>query len=505
MVPISTKPPTSRTAVARCSVHFSNPTPLSLIRANALKKGDVLGVARVAGIMAAKKTSELVPLCHPVFVTFVGVEVEVEGCEGEVEEQEQEQGKGEKGEKGEGGGSRSGRGFGTVEIEATVSCDGKTGVEMEALIAASTAALTVYDMSTLPKPKLLVANIESIYQIASSHVHLKRSQLRHKNESDNNMAPLKSRDKVMPQQKFTSQQRSKIRRYKEVHVILFHWQEDDMGVLYDMQTLAGLFNDTYRSSSVETHLIPSKNPYSFVERALDNFKRAHSHPESLLIVYYNGHGYLENGKMMMCAYAEAKDSNTAIPSIEWYALQVGLERTASDVLILLCTCASGGSLRSSSAKEGGVTELIAACNSTGVTPATGELTFTSALIAELQRLAIIGRTFSASELHEGMLAHIQRKSNAHEALSATQPTLQAAPVIIRLNGGHQYPSIALRAFRSNSDDNAAEIHHYQARLWKRVVDRWETSIPAKIMSAIQERKQAEVIETQTETQEQRCN
>lgn len=125
MVPISTKRPTSRTAVARCSVHFSNPTALSLIRANALKKGDVLGVARVAGIMAAKKTSELVPLCHPVLVTFVGVEVEAEECEGEKE----------------GGG-----GFGSVEIEATVSCDGKTGVEMEALMAASTAALTVYDM-----------------------------------------------------------------------------------------------------------------------------------------------------------------------------------------------------------------------------------------------------------------------------------------------------------------------------------------------------------------------
>jgi len=94
-----------------------------------------------------------------------------------------------------------------------------------------------------------------------------------------------------------------IRRYEEVHAILFHWQEDDISVLYDMQTLAGLFSDTYQFSSVGTHLIPFKSPYSFAERALDNFKRAHSHPESLLIVYYNGHGYLEDGKMMMCAYA----------------------------------------------------------------------------------------------------------------------------------------------------------------------------------------------------------
>ncbi|TVY34163.1 Molybdenum cofactor biosynthesis protein [Lachnellula subtilissima] len=132
MVPISTKAPTSRTATARCAVHFSNATAIPLIRANAMKKGDVLGVARVAGIMAAKKTSEMVPLCHPLLVTFVGVEIEVLGG-GEKE-----------GEKA--GGSRSQGGFGRVEIEATVSCDGKTGVEMEALMAASTAALTVYDM-----------------------------------------------------------------------------------------------------------------------------------------------------------------------------------------------------------------------------------------------------------------------------------------------------------------------------------------------------------------------
>jgi len=74
MVPISSKPITSRTAVAVCSIYFSNPTALPLIKGNQLKKGDVLGVARIAGIMAAKKTSELVPLCHPVGITSVSVE-----------------------------------------------------------------------------------------------------------------------------------------------------------------------------------------------------------------------------------------------------------------------------------------------------------------------------------------------------------------------------------------------------------------------------------------------
>jgi len=134
MVSISDKTPTKRVATARCSVRFSPQSPaLRLIRENQMKKGDVLGVARVAGIMAAKRTADLIPLCHPIAITHVSVELEpvlpvVEG------------------DKGEGGGGDGGGGGGCIEITATVACDGKTGVEMEALTAASTAALTVYDM-----------------------------------------------------------------------------------------------------------------------------------------------------------------------------------------------------------------------------------------------------------------------------------------------------------------------------------------------------------------------
>ena len=116
MVSIATKPTTSRIATAACTVRFSSPEPLRLIRANQLKKGDVLGVARVAGIMAAKRTSDLIPLCHPIALSKVSVELEA-----------------------------AGDGMG-VEVRATVTCEGRTGVEMEAMTAAGTAALTVYDM-----------------------------------------------------------------------------------------------------------------------------------------------------------------------------------------------------------------------------------------------------------------------------------------------------------------------------------------------------------------------
>ncbi|KAH7170564.1 molybdenum cofactor biosynthesis protein 1 B [Dactylonectria macrodidyma] len=115
MVSISDKSITSRIAKAACTVRFSNPTAINLIRENQMKKGDVLGVARVAGIMASKRTPDLIPLCHPIALSRASVDLDVKGDD-------------------------------TIEILATVTCDGKTGVEMEALTAASTAALTIYDM-----------------------------------------------------------------------------------------------------------------------------------------------------------------------------------------------------------------------------------------------------------------------------------------------------------------------------------------------------------------------
>ncbi|KAI0179955.1 molybdenum cofactor biosynthesis prote [Hypoxylon sp. FL1284] len=119
MVSIADKEPSRRVAKAACSVHFTNDVACRLIKENQMKKGDVLGVARVAGIMAAKRTPDLIPLCHPIAITKVGVNLSVH---------------------------EDGNGGGRIEIKATVACDGKTGVEMEALTAASTAALTVYDM-----------------------------------------------------------------------------------------------------------------------------------------------------------------------------------------------------------------------------------------------------------------------------------------------------------------------------------------------------------------------
>ena len=115
MVDVSDKPDTDRIAVASCIVRML-PDTLHLIESGSARKGDVLGIARLAGIMGAKRTSDLIPLCHPLPITKVSVDLTPDAT------------------------------LPGVRIEATVKTTGKTGVEMEALTAASTAALTVYDM-----------------------------------------------------------------------------------------------------------------------------------------------------------------------------------------------------------------------------------------------------------------------------------------------------------------------------------------------------------------------
>ncbi|KAG9202444.1 hypothetical protein G6514_004420 [Epicoccum nigrum] len=143
MVPITHKPFSARTAVAVGSVFFSNPTPLQLITSNALKKGDVLSVSRIAGIMAAKKCPDLVPLCHPIALTHVGVEVRTFSPL-----PSSSSAAGADGPEGEGSrdGDRDDLGHGGVRIECKVACTGATGVEMEALTAVMGAALSVVDM-----------------------------------------------------------------------------------------------------------------------------------------------------------------------------------------------------------------------------------------------------------------------------------------------------------------------------------------------------------------------
>jgi cyclic pyranopterin phosphate synthase len=128
MVDVGGKPDTERVAIAAGEV-VMRPETLSLIEAGAMKKGDVLAVAQLAGVMAAKRTADLIPLCHPLPLTQVLVDTQIDPQ------------------------------LPGVRIQATARTVGKTGVEMEALTAVSLAALTVYDMAKAVEKGMRIQNI----------------------------------------------------------------------------------------------------------------------------------------------------------------------------------------------------------------------------------------------------------------------------------------------------------------------------------------------------------
>jgi cyclic pyranopterin phosphate synthase len=131
MVDVSEKRDTKRVAVARASVRMQSET-LELIQSGGVEKGDVIATARLAGVMAAKRTHELIPLCHPLLLTDIDVTITPDAKES------------------------------ALDIEGTVRTTGKTGVEMEALTAVSIAALTVYDMCKAVDRGMRVENVRLV-------------------------------------------------------------------------------------------------------------------------------------------------------------------------------------------------------------------------------------------------------------------------------------------------------------------------------------------------------
>ncbi len=131
MVDVGAKAETERVAIARGRI-MMRPETLALVKAGQMGKGDVLGVARLAGIMAAKRTAELIPLCHPLALTSIAVDLTLDEAAS------------------------------AVEIEARVKLTGRTGVEMEALTAVSVAALTVYDMCKAVDRGMVISDIRLV-------------------------------------------------------------------------------------------------------------------------------------------------------------------------------------------------------------------------------------------------------------------------------------------------------------------------------------------------------
>ena len=145
MVDVGGKDITKRTAVAGAEVFVSRET-YRLIASGGMKKGDVLTVAQIAGVMGAKRTPDLIPMCHPIAVSGIDLDLRLneEKC--------------------------------AVEIRATVSCTGRTGVEMEALTAASVAALTVYDMCKAVQKDILISNVRLLEKTGGVHGDFQRHE-----------------------------------------------------------------------------------------------------------------------------------------------------------------------------------------------------------------------------------------------------------------------------------------------------------------------------------------
>lgn len=138
MVNVGEKPVSQRIAVAAGRV-LVNENTFSLIKSGGMKKGDVLTVAQIAGVMGAKRTPDLIPMCHPVLMNGIDLDLHLDE-------------------------SRL-----SVEITATVKCDGRTGVEMEALTAVSTAALTVYDMCKAVQKDMAITDIRLLEKSGGVH------------------------------------------------------------------------------------------------------------------------------------------------------------------------------------------------------------------------------------------------------------------------------------------------------------------------------------------------
>ncbi len=147
MVNVGDKNPTKRTAVAGARV-IVNASTFELIKSGGMKKGDVMGVAQIAGIMGAKRTPELIPMCHPVITDSADLSLKLN------EEKL------------------------SVEITAEISCTGKTGVEMEALTAVTTAALTVYDMCKAVQKDICITDIRLLEKTGGIHGDFVREEVK---------------------------------------------------------------------------------------------------------------------------------------------------------------------------------------------------------------------------------------------------------------------------------------------------------------------------------------
>ncbi|KAI1085782.1 hypothetical protein F5B20DRAFT_17808 [Whalleya microplaca] len=226
--------------------------------------------------------------------------------------------------------------------------------------------------------------------------------------------------------------RGSSQRYKKVHVLLLHWRSDDLFVLPELEDLETCFREDY-SFETETFPIPSDNAHLELMLRVGAMIKEHESSDTLFIVYYGGHARIDDSRQSTWCATRSSDS----PWLQWSAIQTLLERSLSDVLILLDCCAGAASATFPNGNS--ITETISASSWDAIAPDPGRYSFTNALIEVLQEWK--RRTFSAAMLHAEVLARLKHPRPI--MLNGKHFEARSTPVHFMMTANHRAPSIEM--------------------------------------------------------------
>ncbi|KAK8055862.1 hypothetical protein PG993_001089 [Apiospora rasikravindrae] len=226
--------------------------------------------------------------------------------------------------------------------------------------------------------------------------------------------------------------RGRSQRYKKVQALLLHWRSDDLFVLPELEDLEQCLREDY-SFDTETFAIPSDNSHLELMMRVGSMIKEHESTDTLFIIYYGGHARIDDSRQSTWCAARNPDS----PWLQWSAIQTLLERSLSDVLILLDCCAGAASATFPTGNS--TTETISASSWDAIAPDPGRYSFTNALIEVLQEWK--HRTYSAAMLHAEVLARLKHPRPI--MLNGKHFEARSTPVHFMMTSNHKAPSIEM--------------------------------------------------------------
>ncbi|KAF3770239.1 hypothetical protein M406DRAFT_335948 [Cryphonectria parasitica EP155] len=221
-------------------------------------------------------------------------------------------------------------------------------------------------------------------------------------------------------------------RYRNVQVLLLHWKTDDLFVLPELEDLDACLREDY-GFNTDVFAIPADNPHLDLMMRIGSLIKDHEHEDTLFIIYYGGHAKIDESRQSTwCA-----TRHSGSPSLQWSAIQTLLERSVSDVLVLLDCCAGAASATFPNGKS--ITETISASSWDAIAPDPGRYSFTNALIEVLGEWRL--KTFSAAMLHAEILARLKHPRPI--LINGKRFEARSTPVHFMMTSDHRAPSIEM--------------------------------------------------------------